>query len=133
MFQPGSCGNPTGKGGFQKGVSGNPGGKPAYAKEIRSLAQQHSAEAIEVLVKVMRSDKTTPAARAAAASQILDRAIGRPEAFNNTRISTEIAARLDYNVFSAEELELLDRVTPLLTRPGFVIESDGNNGSPAAA
>jgi hypothetical protein len=47
-WKPGQSGNPSGRGGFQPGVSGNPGGP----KEIRALAQQHSAEAIQVLVKL---------------------------------------------------------------------------------
>src|SRR5262249_15923010 len=96
-------GNPN----WKPGISGNPGGRPGMSKEIRALAQQHSAEAIEVLVKLMRNEKAAPAARTAAAGQILDRAIGKAESFTNARISTELTARLDYSVFSQEEIELL--------------------------
>jgi hypothetical protein len=70
--------------GFQKGVSGNPGGRPKIAEEIQELAGQHSPEAIETLVQIMK--KGTPdSARALAADKILDRACGRaPQAHTGT-------------------------------------------------
>jgi len=102
------------------------------SKEVRALAQQHSAEAIEVLVKLMRNEKASPAARTAAASQILDRAIGRPESSVdvNARIRTE-TMRLDYSVLTQVEIELLNQIGPILSRPGFMIE-DGGNSAPVA-
>ena len=39
--------NQTGKGCFKPGQSGNPGGRPVVAREVKSLAMQHTAEAIE--------------------------------------------------------------------------------------
>ncbi|MDI1265636.1 MAG: hypothetical protein PS018_20510 [bacterium] len=45
--------------------------------EIRSLARRHTRTAIRVLVGVMRSEQSTPAARVTAASAILDRGWGR--------------------------------------------------------
>ena len=62
--------------GFRKGQSGNPGGRPKVAEDVKVLAQQYSREAIEQLVKIMRTGKPD-AARALAADKILDRACGK--------------------------------------------------------
>ncbi len=45
--------------------------------EIRSLARSHTRTAINVLVGIMRSKDTTPAARVSAANAILDRGWGK--------------------------------------------------------
>ena len=44
---------------------------------IRSLARSHTKTAITVLVRVMRSEDATPAARVSAANAILDRGWGK--------------------------------------------------------
>jgi hypothetical protein len=59
-----------------KGVSGNPGGRPKLELSIRELAQQHSMEALETLVHVMRTGRRGE--QIVAANAILDRAYGRP-------------------------------------------------------
>jgi hypothetical protein len=46
--------------------------------EIRSLARGRTKSALNVLIAVMRSTKSPPAARIAAANAILDRGWGRP-------------------------------------------------------
>lgn len=46
--------------------------------EVRDLARKHTEEAVLVLVEVMMDKKGAPAARVAAASQILDRGYGKP-------------------------------------------------------
>jgi len=97
--------NQTGKGCFKPGKSGNPGGRPAVAKEVRAQAMQHSAEAIEVLVKLMRNEKAPPAARAAAANAVLDRAVGKPESSLNAKIETT-ETKPDFSVLSPDELEI---------------------------
>jgi hypothetical protein len=51
---------------------------PKAVTEIRSLVRSHTRSALNVLVGVMRSNKATPAARAAAAGAILDRGWGKP-------------------------------------------------------
>lgn len=68
----------TPKGHFAPGHSGNPGGRPGKLSALRELAQANSAEAIELLVSIMRSDRAPAAARLAAANAILDRAVGKP-------------------------------------------------------
>src|SRR5262245_36238101 len=63
---------------FQKGQSGNPGGRPKVVGHVREIARQHTDEAIETLVAVMRDPKSPPAARALASNSILDRGYGKP-------------------------------------------------------
>lgn len=63
---------------FEKGASGNPSGRPKTTGPIRDLAREHSTEAIETLVSVMRKADAPAAARVAAANGVLDRAWGKP-------------------------------------------------------
>ena len=63
---------------FRPGQSGNPGGRPKAERNVRELAQQHTAEAVEALVDVVRTGK--PAERVQAATALLDRGWGRPSA-----------------------------------------------------
>lgn len=82
-------GNPSGRGGFQPGVSGNPGGRPKEVREVKVLARERTASAIEVLTKIMEDPKAAPAARVAACRELLDRGYGRPESSVNAKIETE--------------------------------------------
>jgi hypothetical protein len=50
---------------------------PKALTSIRSLARSHTRTAIAVLVKVMKSEDATPAARVSAANAILDRGWGK--------------------------------------------------------
>ena len=59
------------------GQSGNPGGRPGGVAAVRELARNHTAEAIECLLKEMRQGDTSHA-RIAAANALLDRGWGRP-------------------------------------------------------
>jgi hypothetical protein len=61
---------------FTKGVSGNPGGRPRELADVKALAREHTTEAIETLVTLMREGRTDTA-RAAAASELLSRAWGK--------------------------------------------------------
>jgi hypothetical protein len=128
--------NPTGKGGFKRGLSGNPGGRPGMFKDIRTLAQQHSAEAIEVLVKLMCNEKASPSARAAAAAHILDRAVGRPEASLSATVETRQAWGPDaLDKLPAAERAELDRFAkewgPAFERWALLIGADENGNGQA--
>src|SRR6476646_2645465 len=61
---------------FQKGVSGNPGVRPKLPAEMREMFQAKAPEAFEVLCKHLHA--TDPRVSVSAATQILDRAYGRP-------------------------------------------------------
>jgi hypothetical protein len=61
--------------GFKPGESGNPGGRPK--SDVVSLARQHTPEAINRLVALMRQDDDLDIALAAT-SAIIDRGWGRP-------------------------------------------------------
>jgi hypothetical protein len=62
---------------FLPGQSGNPGGRPKGYVEVRELAREHTAEAIEKLVAVMRKGESEQA-QILAANSLLDRGWGRP-------------------------------------------------------
>lgn len=67
-------GNPA----WQKGgVSPNPGGRPAVIRDLREAAQDYSEEALSVLAGVMRDAEAPPAAKVAAARELLDRGFGK--------------------------------------------------------
>jgi hypothetical protein len=61
---------------WKPGQSGNPGGRPKVSAQIRDLARDHGAQAIERLVVLMHSKNESVAVRAAEA--LLDRGYGRP-------------------------------------------------------
>lgn len=62
---------------YEKGVSGNPGGRPGGLGRIREIAQQHTENAIETLVRILNSETASPSAQVAAATALLDRGYGR--------------------------------------------------------
>ena len=59
---------------FKPGRSGNPGGPPKGRAEVNALARQHTAAAIEALVKSLGDRRT----RVQAARALLDRGWGKP-------------------------------------------------------
>ena len=62
---------------WQKGcASPNPGGRPKALHDLQELARQHTPEAIETLVKIMRNDNHPQ--QGWAADKLLDRGWGRP-------------------------------------------------------
>ena len=63
---------------FQKGQSGNPGGRPKVVAEVKALAREHTAEAVQTLVSIMNDPQCAPAARVSAANALLDRGYGKP-------------------------------------------------------
>jgi hypothetical protein len=78
---------------FKPGHSGNPGGRPRIAWEVRALAQQHAPDAIRVLVALMKGSEDERV-RVAAASTVLDRALGRPEQAVAVTIPDSVAGHL---------------------------------------
>jgi hypothetical protein len=63
---------------FEPGQSGNPGGRPKERADVKELARSHAVAAIEVLAKIMHDDMAKHSARVSAATQLLDRALGKP-------------------------------------------------------
>lgn len=59
------------RGGRQKGVPNK------ATAEIKALAQEHGPAAIKTLVSIMKATKQPPAARVAAAKELLDRGYGK--------------------------------------------------------
>lgn len=66
------------KGHFLPGVSGNPTGRPKVVGYVRDLARHKTEEAIATLVDIMQDVDASPAARVAAARELLDRGWGKP-------------------------------------------------------
>ena len=71
-------GNKAGKK-FQLGQSGNPHGATRGLREVAAAAKVHTEEMLKILVEIARNTKVTAAARAHAATYVLDRAWGRPQ------------------------------------------------------
>ena len=61
---------------YVKGQSGNPGGRPKEDGEVKKLARKHTKEAMDTLVKWMRSDNAK--ASVTASQALLDRGYGKP-------------------------------------------------------
>ncbi len=70
--------NRTEQGRFQKGVSGNPNGRPAVAMDIRRFARQHTQEAFQKLIDIMRNEDAPIAEQRASAMAIIERGYGKP-------------------------------------------------------
>jgi hypothetical protein len=79
---------------FKKGQSGNPGGRPKVVAEVKELAREHTAEAIQTLVSIMDNPKAAPASRVSAANALLDRGYGKPPQHVTGEVAASYVARL---------------------------------------
>lgn len=95
---------PRGNPGWKKGQSGNPGGRAKGVRDVIAAARTHTAEAIETLVKWMRSDEAR--ASVAAATVMLDRGWGK--AAQSLKISGSLTNQHAAELTEAE-LELIAR------------------------
>jgi len=99
---------------FEKGASGNPGGrakvKLADGSTLTDLAREHTEEAVQTLVEVMR-DKGAPAvARVAASDKILNRGWGQAP---QTIAVTDDRQPRDLSGMNDEQLEALETLRSL--------------------
>src|SRR5215471_3141182 len=102
---------------FQKGQSGNPGGRPKVVAEVKQLAREHTAEAIQTLASIMSNPKIAPAARVSAANSLLDRGYGKAPQHITGEGGPVYVARLPTPAPTAEAWanSLPDAYKPLLT------------------
>ena len=104
---------------WRPGESGNPGGRPKVAAEIRDLAREYGAKAIERLVALMHSKNESVAVRAVEA--ILDRAYGRSmQAMELTEKTSPQEPPCDFSKLTDEEWRTLlharETMRPLLVK-----------------
>ena len=120
----------TTNGRFQKGKSGNPGGRPKLPAEIREMFQAKAPEAFEVLCRHLNAKD--PRIAVAAATQILDRAYGRPAQVIDANITdgdgpVRYYVELPKKAESPEAwLQSLGRGQALPTRTGLTGDSEGD-------
>jgi hypothetical protein len=112
---------------FKPGVSGNPGGRPRVMGELRVLAREHTAAALEALVEILGSKKAPPAARVAAANAILDRGYGRPESRIDATLEQSNSAA--DSVFAGMPIEKLREYIDLFNKAGIIGRVDGHETS----
>lgn len=94
---------------FKKGKSGNPGGrakvKLADGRTLGDLAREHTEEALNVLVAVMRNKDEPGNTRAAAADKVLARGWGQAP---QTIAFTDDRQPVDLSGMTNEQLEALE-------------------------
>src|SRR5262245_5799471 len=95
---------------WTKGMpSPNPKGRPKVPRtpaEVKALAREHTVGAIETLVKVHKNPKSPPAARVAAASEILNRGWGRAPSTDLEGAEQLVIKVVKFNQEQIEENEM---------------------------
>ena len=107
---------------WKKGVSGNPLGRPKKYVEITRLAQNHSVEALEKLVEIMRN-KRSPKLALKAAELILDRAWGKaPQAITGESGSGPVKFEVSWKNSEVATIDITPHEEPLLLEGASVDE-----------
>lgn len=78
---------------FQKGQSGNPAGRKAEIGPLKELAREHTAAAVETLVKALKAKGERT--RVAAAEVLLDRGWGKATQHHEVDAGDELASVID--------------------------------------
>jgi hypothetical protein len=68
----------SGRGGARLGAGRKAGSPNKATASLKDIAREYTTEALDALLKVMRSDSAPPAAVVAASNAILDRGYGKP-------------------------------------------------------
>src|SRR4051812_44288266 len=81
---------------WRPGQSGTPGGRvPEDRRRVREMARQHTELAINTLAEICGDVEARSAARVTAASALLDRGWGRPDAHDALIDATDDALRAE--------------------------------------
>lgn len=109
---------------FAKGESGNPGGrakvKLSDGRTLTDLAREHTVEAMETLVAIMRNKKEPGSTRLAAADKVLNRGWGQAP---QTIALTDQREPMDLSGMTDEQLEALETLRALAPLDGGVAGS----------
>lgn len=101
---------------FKKGQSGNPGGRAVRrtpdGKTLPQLAREHTEEALQTLVEVMRDKKAPPVARVTAADKVLNRGWGMAP---QTITLNDDTTPPDLSSMTDEQLEALETLRSIAT------------------
>jgi hypothetical protein len=92
---------------YLPGVSGNPSGMSRALVEVTELARQHAPDALAALVEIATRGKSE-SARVAAATALLDRGYGRPQALAHVVENRSAREMTDEELMAA----LLGHLTP---------------------
>lgn len=78
---------------FEPGKSGNPGGRPKDVGLLKEAAREHTAAALETLVKSLKAKGER--VRVAAAEALLDRGWGKATQHHEVEAGDDLAKALD--------------------------------------